>query len=219
MEKIKCSQCIKEFKNDSKLKDHWNRIHKEKNFREFHPLKCKYCFKIFFANSFLGAHTLRCEKNPRKDEIANNIKIKLKNKATGKKHSEETKAKISLIRKKFLEEHPEKVPYRLNHSSKDSYPEILFEKALQELNLKGWYKKYPFGIYEFDFAFPHLKIDIEIDGETHNQEKVKQIDKRRDENSKSKDWIVLRFTTKEIKNNLKNCLEKVLNEIKKRDLL
>ena len=62
------------------------------------------------------------------------------------------------------------------------------------------------------------EIDIEIDGQTHNQEKVKQIDKRRDENSKSKDWIVLRFTTKEIKNNLKNCLEKVLNEIKKRDL-
>ena len=39
------------------------------------------------------------------------------------RHSEETKKKISEIRKKYLSENPDKVPYKLNHSSTESYPE------------------------------------------------------------------------------------------------
>ena len=51
-------------------------------------------------------------------KISNTLKSK-----EGKKHTEETKRKISEIRKKYLFENPDKVPYLLNHYSKgESYP-------------------------------------------------------------------------------------------------
>ena len=47
-----------------------------------------------------------------------------------KKHSTESKLKISNARLKFLRENPDKVPYIINHSSKKSWPETIFETAL-----------------------------------------------------------------------------------------
>jgi len=129
----------------------------------------------------------------------------------GKKHSEETKEKISKARLKYLMENPDKVPYKLNHSSKKSYPEILFEKALISSNITGWEYGYQHGIYEYDFAFVHEKIDVEIDGGTHNTEKVKKIDARRDAFSISKGWRVIRFTDKEVKTDIIKCINKLKN--------
>ena len=55
--------------------------------------------------------------------------IKLKCKLSPRIHSNETKEKISISRKKYLSEHPDQVPYLLNHYSKgESYPEKYFEK-------------------------------------------------------------------------------------------
>ena len=54
-----------------------------------------------------------------------------------------------------------------------------------------------------------LKLDVEIDGATHETEKVKIIDKKRDEWSKEKGWKVIRFSAKEIKNNLNDCIKKL----------
>lgn len=69
----------------------------------------------------------------------------------GKKHSEETKRKISEARKKYLNEHPDKVPFKLNHSSKESYPEKYFRTWLKKENL---FEKQEFQIdrYTLDFA-------------------------------------------------------------------
>lgn len=56
----------------------------------------------------------------------------------GKKrtHSEETKNKISIIRKKFLTENPDMIPYKLNHKSKgESYPEKYFREWLEKENI------------------------------------------------------------------------------------
>ena len=124
-------------------------------------------------------------------------------------HTEESKQKISAARIKFLEANPDKVPYLINHSSKESYPEKLFRQGLELANIQGWVDSYQQGMYEYDFAFPELKIDIEIDGGTHLSEKVQKIDKRRDEWSKARGWTVIRFTAKEVKNNLKDCIEKI----------
>jgi len=134
----------------------------------------------------------------------------------GKNHSEQTKQKISTARKKFLDKNPDKVPYRLNHSSKDSYPEMLFEHLLLEHNITGWVKKYQVGVYEYDFAFIQEKIDIEIDGSTHLQEKVKSKDKQRDLITNSNGWIVVRITAKELLADPTSCLQKyVLPLLKK----
>ena len=83
-----------------------------------------------------------------------------------------------------------------------SYPEKIFKNALEENKIEGWI---------YDFAFPELKLDIEIDGGTHLMEKVKQIDKRRDEFSRSQEWKIIRFTAKEVKENVTKCI----NEVKK----
>jgi very-short-patch-repair endonuclease len=114
-------------------------------------------------------------------------------------HSEESKKKISERRLKFLYENPDRVPYVVNHSSNESYPEKIFRNALCAAKIEGWVAKYRAGIYEYDFAFPEHKLDIEIDGGTHILEKVKRIDARRDEWSESQGWKVIRFSAKKVK--------------------
>jgi very-short-patch-repair endonuclease len=132
---------------------------------------------------------------------------------SGKKHKKISIDKISQSRIKFLEENPEKVPYLLNHSSKKSYPEKLFEKELVIQKIEGWIYGYQNGIYQYDFAWPKLKIDVEIDGGTHNLEKVKKIDKKRDKFSENKGWKVIRFKAYDVKNNLNNCIIILRNQI------
>jgi very-short-patch-repair endonuclease len=143
-------------------------------------------------------------------------KLKLRNRSesckleqTKKKriHSNETKEKISKSRIRYLTDNPDKVPYKLNHSSKKSYPEEVFENALMSSGITGWIYNYQNGIYCYDFAFVNKKIDVEIDGGTHLSEKVIKIDKRRDEFSKSQGWTVVRFTAKEVKTDVIKCIE------------
>lgn len=122
------------------------------------------------------------------------------------KHTQETKDKISKSRIKYLIDNPDKVPYLINHSSKQSYPETIFQNALISANITGWVYNYRFGIYQYDFAFPELKIDVEIDGSTHNLPKVKKIDERRDQFSKDNGWVVIRFTAQQIKTDVINCI-------------
>ena len=141
--------------------------------------------------------------------MSDNTKDKIKKSMTGKKLSDETKKKISDSRIKYLKEHPDKVPYKLNHSSKMSYPEKVFQNALISTGITGWEYNFQNGIYSYDFAFVKEKIDIEIDGGTHLTDKVKQIDKRRDEFSRQQGWNVVRFTSKEVKEDVIKCIEKV----------
>lgn len=128
----------------------------------------------------------------------------------GKHHSEESKKKISQVRIKYLEENPDKVPYLINHSSNKSYPEELFENELIKRNIKGWVTRFRHGIYQYDFAWEDKKIDLEIDGATHNSKKVIEIDKRRDKWSKERGWKVIRFKAADVKQNIDKCIEDLL---------
>jgi very-short-patch-repair endonuclease len=112
-----------------------------------------------------------------------------------------------------LLKNPDKVPYLINHSSKESYPEKLFREGLTRENLTGWTQSFRISLYEYDFAFLGQKIDVEIDGSTHLQEKVKKIDKKRDEFSRSHGWKVIRFTAKEVKEDLNGCLKRLMNAL------
>lgn len=126
-------------------------------------------------------------------------------------HSQETKNKLSKIQLDYLRKNPDKVPYLINHSSKKSWPEQLFENALNTANIKGWFYHYRNGIYQYDFAFPDLKIDVEIDGNTHNTDKVKEIDSRRDQFSKLQGWTVLRFPAGRVNKNVMLCIDELKN--------
>lgn len=107
-----------------------------------------------------------------------------------RRHTDETKKRISEIRKKYLLENPDKVPYKLNHSSKESYP----EKYFTELFLKEGLdvnKSLQIGLYELDFCIPDKKIDIEIDGSQHYyDEKIVESDIRRTNFLKENGWDV-----------------------------
>lgn len=147
-----------------------------------------------------------------------NGKLKIRNKSLEgilrckehpRKHSIETRKKISDARRKYLADHPDMVPYRLNHSSKQSYPEKLFETALRSNDISGWISPYRIYIYEYDFAFPELKIDVEIDGGTHSLPNVIEIDIRRDAWSKSRGWTVIRFPATRVKSDIGSCIEEL----------
>jgi very-short-patch-repair endonuclease len=197
-------------------------------------VKCKFCGKEYSKNG-IGTHIWRMHgegktHNPNKNRVAWNKGLKKETNESiksqsekikgrestfkGKHHSIESKEKISKARIKFLEENPDKVPYLINHSSNQSYPEELFEKELIKRNINGWVSRFRNGIYQYDFAWPDLKIDLEIDGATHNQPKVIKIDKRRDEFSKANGWIVIRFKAKRVKSNMNECINDLLEYLK-----
>lgn len=146
--------------------------------------------------------------------LINNIKLgKTIPSFKGKTHKTESIEKISKSRIKYLQEHPDMVPYLVNHSSHMSYPEELLFKKLTELNIDGWIYNFQNGIYQYDFAWPEFKLDVEVDGGTHQTEKVKKIDERRDKFSKDNGWIVLRFSANDIKYNIDNCIQQIKNKL------
>lgn len=194
-EYYKCEKCNKEFMYQKSFENH-----KCKNKLS----GCIYCGKEFQGRS-LSAHISSCKLNPNYKSRCKNIGKGL----IGKKLTDEHKRNVSKSRLKYLIANPDKVPYLLNHSSKESYPEKIFRKALEDSNILGWVQRFQNSIYQYDFAFPELKIDVEIDGGTHLTEKVKKIDERRDKFSQENGWKVIRFTAKEVKENVINCINKL----------
>ena len=218
----KCSTCNKEFDKRHSYIGHCSshnrgesykigRSNKNKNKDKNKNIKknCIHCDTEFDNPLKLGGHQVHCILNPNK--ILTLEKISKINK--GKKMSDEQKKKISESRKKYLNENPGKIPYLLNHSSKESYPERLFREALENNDIKGWKQEFPFKRFSLDFAFIDLKIDVEIDGGTHNLEHVKIIDKEKENILEYNGWVTIRFTDYEIKKEIGKCLDKLKNII------
>lgn len=210
-----CKECDREFKTKQALGSHFGLVHKlgRKSRKDqanvFHVVgcyTCKYCKKEFETGSKLGGHTHACKKNPKYKENMSNFL----NSQIGRHWSQEMKDHFSKKRIEWLQKNPDKVPYVVNHSSKMSYPEKILYDAL-ELNVDTslWVYRYRVGIYEYDFAFPSLKIDVEVDGQTHITEKVRKIDIRRDSFAIENGWTVLRFTANDVKTNVDLCVEKI----------
>lgn len=179
-------------------------------------LNCKHCGKECINKNSLAQHERLCKQNPNRDKPSNGMLGKkgsnqfIKAQELGlpvppgtmlgkpgtfsnRKHKEETKKLISERRLKFLEENPDKVPYKLNHSSKESYPEKYFNELFLEENIV-FEKEHPVGLYSLDFAILSKKIDIEIDGEQHYCDpRIVESDKRRNEYLTSLGWEIIRI--------------------------
>lgn len=111
----------------------------------------------------------------------------------GKQHTNETKQKISKSRKQYLVEHPEQVPYKLNHSSKESYPERYFNELFKNEGLTLYKEYYCLGYY-LDFCDIDKKVDIEIDGEQHYlDDKIVKHDIIRTAALEAAGWTVFRI--------------------------
>jgi very-short-patch-repair endonuclease len=169
--------------------------------------KCKYCNLEFNSGLKLGGHQTWCKMNPG----VNETKKIIANLHLGSVLSQDHKDKISKGRKEYLNNNPGNIPYLLNHSSKESYPEKKFRQELEKRNICGWKYNYPVKRYALDFAFLEKMLDVEIDGNTHNQPSVAQKDKIRDASLSEMGWTVIRFTDGEIKKNINFCIEKLIS--------
>jgi very-short-patch-repair endonuclease len=112
----------------------------------------------------------------------------------GREHSTETRDKMRSSRIKFLEENPDKVPYKLNHYSKGrSYPEQYWMNILYKHDI-SFVEQYQIGLYSLDFAIIDKKIDLEIDGEQHYlDQRIVESDIRRTALLNALGWNVIRI--------------------------
>lgn len=142
--------------------------------------KCDFCGKIFDTSKETFSKHIKyfCCENPNRIDIKKRVV------------SEETRRRISEARKKYLNEHPEMVPFKLNHSSKESYPEKYFREWLQKENIFSE-KQYQVDRYTLDFAWPEKGFYIEIDGGQHNLSWMKEHDIKRTQYLLDKGWVLL----------------------------
>lgn len=142
--------------------------------------------------------------------LSENIKSgKTENKSLGRKHSEETKQKLS---EKMKIAHEEGRAWNIGKSrwnNEPSWPETFFMKVIEnEFNDKNFIREFPMSIYSLDFAWEHKKKCIEIDGEQHQRfEEYVERDKRKDICIVENGWKVLRISWKEMYNNTKEYIK------------
>lgn len=168
--------------------------------------QCKYCKKIFESYRQLAPHVSHCKLSP-------NYEINKQNRKNhhpwkGKHHSNESKNKISLSRTRYLQNNPSSF-----NPHKESYPEKIFRESLEKNNIKGWVQEYRAGIYSYDFAFPELGIDVEIDGRTHLDSQIIEKDRIRDNYTLSLGWKILRFPALNVIKNHEECIKILLKFI------
>lgn len=122
----------------------------------------------------------------------------------GLKHSEET---IDKIRKRRIQQQ------FLKH---DTAIEKKVKNRLREWGVKFEEQYNMDNKFLIDIAFPTLKIAVECDGEYwHSLPRNKHVDKQKQIHCDKHGWQLLRFTDKQINRNLDDCINIILNEIKK----
>lgn len=75
---------------------------------------------------------------------------------------------------------------------------MIFRKKLEDYGITGWIQEYPFLRYSLDFAFVDFKLDIEIDGGTHNLESVRNKDIERDQTLQKSGWKIIRISAENL---------------------
>jgi len=211
---VVCIYCNKEFK--SKYNYHSNRnlnrhiIHCIDNPNRV-DYKCKYCELIENTPCKIATHTSVCKFNPDYDKIINS---KVESGKIGRPHTQETKDKISKHRKEYLRNNPDKVPYLLNHSRNESYPEKYFTELFKNEGIDV-IKSHRIKLYELDFSITNKKIDIEIDGSQHYYDKrIVESDKRRTKFLEDNGWDIIRIDWRNYQKLDKSEKEVFIKEIK-----
>ena len=113
-----CGVCGLNFRVRSELTAHLNETNHKINLSHKRELrKCQFCGKEWNV-TLCGFHNHEnhCCFNPNKSSVCSHYQ------------TEESRKRISESRKRYIEEHPDQAPFKLNHSSKKSYPEKHFEE-------------------------------------------------------------------------------------------
>jgi very-short-patch-repair endonuclease len=74
-------------------------------------------------------------------------------------------------------------------------------------------RQHPIDIFIVDFSCHRCKLAIEVDGEIHQKEEVKNYDTGRTSDIEKLGITLLRFTNNEIVENIENVMKTITNEI------
>ena len=112
--------------------------------------------------------------------------------------------------------HPATKEYRRLLRMTETPTERMLWKELKGKQLEGYRfrQQHGFGPYVLDFYCPSLRLCIEIDGEVHVEDRVKQKDEERTIFLKENRIKVLRFRNEEVEQNIGNVLERIKNYIR-----
>jgi very-short-patch-repair endonuclease len=137
--------------------------------------------------------------------------------ATFKKHSEDSKLKISLkLKQSHINGHPG-WSHKNDDPNRRSYPERWFLTAINNDDRFKYFKfieQHKQWKYWIDFAFIEKKIAVEIDGCQHEISAVKNKDKIRDEYLVSQGWTLHRMKWKEVFKNPKKAMSDLYEILK-----
>jgi very-short-patch-repair endonuclease len=182
--------------------------------------RCLYCNKEL--KPFGKSHQTFCKENPNRKSrsgLENPMFGKAGNNQylNGSIMSDVTKSKISLSNKNQIlsDETKDKISESMKKAHSEgrawnigksrwknlpSYPELFFMKVIENEFLdKDYCYEYPIGIYSFDFAWPHKKKYIEIDGEQHFRFKEYfERDVKKDKLATDFGWHGLRISWKDL---------------------
>jgi very-short-patch-repair endonuclease/uncharacterized C2H2 Zn-finger protein len=205
---LKCNICEKIFKNTQSLGCHFWKAHTEAG-QKLKPM----------MNRAAWNKGLTKETNESLQKASNTFQANLKSgkfvpSFTGRILTDDHKKKISDSRKLYLNEHPDQVPYLLNHSSKESYPEKYFKCVFESENIPLKYHL-QFSIYQLDFYNLDKKIDVEIDGEQHfiSLKNIER-DQKRTEYLESLGWKVVRIRWSEYQKKTSEEKHEVIQQIR-----
>jgi hypothetical protein len=144
-------------------------------------ITCKYCLTRLDNHNAAGAHARWCLQNPNRKPNRNTLvkhciicdnsfigrgktcSLKCANTVTAK-----TRQLLSSKRKKYLEENPEKHPWK-KENKKISVPCNNVKEYLSKSNIQFVEEFTPLldRSFSIDIAFPHIKTGIEINGNQH----------------------------------------------------
>ena len=125
----------------------------------------------------------------------------------GHKLSEETKKKLSEIRKQKIKEN-NGIWWSSRSKCKRSYAEEWTKTVLlNEIKDNTFVEEYHIGRWFLDFAWPNKMIYIEIDGVQHEWAERKKMDEEKDNYCRDIGWKCLRLKWKDICNNTQETIE------------
>jgi very-short-patch-repair endonuclease len=102
---------------------------------------------------------------------------------------------------------------RLRNNMTDAERLFWSEVRMRQLSGLQFYRQKTIGRYIVDFFCPRAKLVIEIDGSQHYQEEALERDKLRDDFLRAQGLKVLRFSNREVLENVAGVLETVCGEI------
>jgi very-short-patch-repair endonuclease len=171
-------------------KNNWNFMRRVKKGRKVVGRQgiCRFCGKDFSENKRrLGGHAVHCKFNPHEIVYSHD----------SCPHTKETKLKISIKRREYLERSKKNHNWSFCHG-KQSDPEKKFQVILEELKIQFIPEHTPEEskrFYRIDFALLDKKIGFEINGNQHYTDakrgKLKKYYRERQTYLESLGWMII----------------------------